>query len=88
MDIDTERELHIHEHQHLHARSHIRNARVRHRKREMQCVNKGPGQFSIVLQLGNIGDKLDELVELFSEHIEGIRAEVTRYGTKETKYKT
>ena len=32
-------------------------------------------------------DKLDELVELFSEGIEGIRAEVTRYGTKETKYK-
>ena len=28
-------------------------------------------------------DKLDELVELSSEHIEGIRAEVTRYGTKE-----
>ena len=32
-------------------------------------------------------DKLDELVELFSEHIEGTRAEVTRYGTKETNYK-
>ena len=32
-------------------------------------------------------DKLDELVELFSEHIEGIRTEVTRYATKETKYK-
>ena len=32
-------------------------------------------------------DKLDELVELFSEHIEGIRADVTRYGTKETKCK-
>ena len=32
-------------------------------------------------------DKLDELVELFSEHIEVFRAEVTRYGTKETKYK-
>ena len=32
-------------------------------------------------------DKLDELVELFSEHLGGFRAEVTRYGTKETKYK-
>ena len=32
-------------------------------------------------------DKLDELVELFSALIEGIRAEVTRYGTQETKYK-
>ena len=32
-------------------------------------------------------DKLDELVELFSEHIEGTMAEVTRYGTKETNYK-
>ena len=33
-------------------------------------------------------DKLNELVEMFSEHIvEGIRAEMTRYGTKETKYK-
>ena len=31
-------------------------------------------------------DRLDELVELFSEHIEGKRADVTRYGTKETKY--
>ena len=26
-------------------------------------------------------DKLDELEELFSEHLEGFRAEVTRYGT-------
>ena len=31
-------------------------------------------------------DKMDELVELCSEHMEGTRAEVTRYGTKETKY--
>ena len=62
----------------------------------MQSVNRGRSQFSIVLQLGNTGhhesprpaeDKLDELVELFSENIEGKRAEVTRYGTKEIKYK-
>ena len=31
-------------------------------------------------------DKLDEFVELFSEHVEGVRADVTRYGTKETKF--
>ena len=31
-------------------------------------------------------DKLDELVELCSKHMEGTRAEVTRYGTHETKY--
>ena len=30
-------------------------------------------------------DKLDELVELFSEHIEGFRAEVTRYGKYKNK---
>ena len=61
----------------------------------MQSVNRGRSQFSLVLQLDNTGhhesprlaeDKLDELVELFSENIEGSRAEVTRYGTKETKY--
>ena len=45
----------------------------------MQSVNICRSQFSIVLQLGNIGDhegplaedKLDELVESFSEHISG-----------------
>ena len=32
-------------------------------------------------------DKLDEIADVFSEHTEGFSAEMTRYGTKETKNK-
>ena len=62
---------------------HTSETREWDKRREMQSANRGRSQLSIVLH-GNIGDhesppasecKLDELVELFSDHIEGTKTE-------------
>ena len=97
IDIDTETEnkhTHRHEHRHLHTRWHIRNARVSHTRREVQHGSQPVLNFlyslaTLVIMKARprlTEDKQDGLVVLFSEHIQSIKAEVTRYGTKETKY--
>ena len=55
-----------------------------------RCDNFGGGSWAILVMMQGrprlAEDKLDELVELFSERIEGMRAEVTRCGSKVTKH--